>query len=125
VPAPCPAGARLIPSAAAPPSLPRPLQLTIDRGELNTGFGGTQPKDFDIQRRIQIVYLDEQVRVARFLPSEDLQDSEDAGEDEILFVFRRASGGADEEEEEEDEEEDARALKVGSGAWGGRGGAGP
>lgn len=50
-----------------------PSQLSIDRGELNTGVGGTQQKQFNIQRRIKIEFLDETLRIARFLPDEDLQ----------------------------------------------------
>ena len=47
------------------------LQLSIERGELNTGLG-TQQREFGIQRRIQVLYLDDTLRIARFLPDEDL-----------------------------------------------------
>jgi hypothetical protein len=63
--------------------------------------GGVQQREFDIQRRIQIAYLDETLRVARFMPSEELADDEageQRSEEEIIFVFRRA--GEEEEEEE-------------------------
>jgi hypothetical protein len=39
-------------------------QLSITEGEINAGFGAS-PKAFDIQRKIQIVYLDDTLRVAR------------------------------------------------------------
>jgi hypothetical protein len=40
------------------------MQLSIREGELN--FGVTkQSKEFDINRKIQIVYLDETLRIAR------------------------------------------------------------
>jgi hypothetical protein len=54
--------------------------------------GAPQLKEFNIQRRIQISYLDDTLRVARFLPSEELADDEAGGqksEEEIIFVFKR------------------------------------
>lgn len=41
------------------------VQLRITEGELNTGLG-TQQKEFDITRKIQIVYLDDTLRIARW-----------------------------------------------------------
>lgn len=64
-------------------------------------MGGVQQREFDIQRRIQIAYLDDTLRVARFLPSEELADDEageQRSEEEIIFVFKRV---VEEEEEEE------------------------
>lgn len=79
------------------------MQLTIDRGELSTGLGGTQQKEFNIQRRIQIAYLDDSFRIARFLPDDKLTDdeAEESQDEEILFVFRRVAdrAGADEDDE--------------------------
>lgn len=40
------------------------LQLTIKEGEISTG-PVKQSKAFDIERKIQIVYLDENLRIAR------------------------------------------------------------
>jgi hypothetical protein len=40
------------------------LQLSIREGELNLGVS-TQAKQFDINRKIQIVYLDDTLRIAR------------------------------------------------------------
>eukprot|EP00775_Hariotina_reticulata_P005046 gene5046-5287_t len=96
--------------------------LRITEGELNLGLG-TQQKEFDITRKIQIVYLDDTLRIARFLPSEDLVDeeSEEAQggpeSDEILFVFQRVVEAEEEEEEEvveevEEEEEERPASPV-------------
>jgi hypothetical protein len=83
--------------------------LSIDSGELNTGVG-QQSRDFDIQRRIQVVYLDDTLRIARFLPSSELTDSEqeeEGGEqEEILFVFKRAAEEEEAAAEEEPEEEE-------------------
>jgi hypothetical protein len=42
-------------------------QLRITEGELNIGLG-TQQKEFDITRKIQIVYLDDTLRIARSAP---------------------------------------------------------
>lgn len=39
-------------------------QLSIKEGEISTGLG-TQAKQFDIERRIKIVYLDDNLRIAR------------------------------------------------------------
>ena len=41
-------------------------------------MGAVQQKEFNIQRRIQIAYLDETLRIARFLPSEELADDDKA-----------------------------------------------
>jgi hypothetical protein len=75
-----------------PPTCHTPPQLEIERGELKTGVGAVQQKEFNIQRRIQIAYLDETLRIARFLPSEELADDEageQRSEEEIIFVFKR------------------------------------
>jgi hypothetical protein len=40
------------------------LQLSIKEGEISTGLG-KQTKEFDIERKIKIVYLDENLRIAR------------------------------------------------------------
>lgn len=75
---------RPLPNAYACPHLPTHTaaahphaQLSITRGELNTGFG-TQQREFDINRTIQLVYLDGNLRIARFLPNEDGEDGEGA-----------------------------------------------
>jgi hypothetical protein len=41
-------------------------QLRITEGELNSGVGGSIAKEFDIARKIQILYLDETLRIARW-----------------------------------------------------------
>lgn len=93
--------------------------LTIREGELNAGIVNQQ-KEFDITRKIQILYLDDTLRVARFLPSEDLadQESEEAQggpeSEEILFVFQRVAeeAQADEDEEEPEPEEERSGSPV-------------
>ena len=90
--------------------------MTIDSGELNTGVA-LQTRDFDIQRRIQLVYLDDTLRIARFLPSSELSDSEqeeEGGEqEEILFVFKKAP--EEEEEGAEEEPEGEEEVSLGGG----------
>ncbi|KAG2493381.1 hypothetical protein HYH03_008513 [Edaphochlamys debaryana] len=76
--------------------------LNITSGEVQAGVGGAIKKDFDIKRKIKILYLDDQIRVAQFLPS-DLQDSErdeNGGGDseDIVFVFQRVNAPAEEDE---------------------------
>jgi hypothetical protein len=44
---------------------PLPLQLSIKEGEISTG-PVKQSKSFDIERKIKIVYLDEDLRIARY-----------------------------------------------------------
>lgn len=64
------------------------LQLNITEGELKAGLGGAEKKVFDIQRKIKIMYLDDEYRVAKFLPS-DMKDNEGGkGNEEIIFVFK-------------------------------------
>ena len=48
------------------------------------------------QRVLQIAYLDDRVRVARFLPPEGDEEAEGS-----FYVFRRLGGEEEEEEEEE------------------------
>lgn len=103
------------------------FQLSITEGELN--FGVTkQAKTFNINRKIQIVYLDETLRIARFLPSEELSDSEaeeaqgGPESEQILFVFARSGQEAEEEAEEEEpaeEEQEERAASPVLGLFGG------
>lgn len=51
-----------------PALFPHPtLQLTIGRGEVNTGLGGSKQEELDIEVRMQITYLDDNLRVTRFL----------------------------------------------------------
>ena len=55
----------------------------------------------EVERMFEVLYLDERLRVARFLPEE--------GREPQLFVFRRAGNpeeAMDEEEEDEEEEEE-------------------
>jgi hypothetical protein len=52
-------GALLVVSACLPV-----LQLSIKEGEISTGLG-KQTKEFDIERKIKIVYLDDNLRIAR------------------------------------------------------------
>ncbi len=95
-------------------------QLEIERGELSTGVGGVQQREFDIQRRIQIAYLDDTLRVARFLPSEELADDEageQRSEEEILFVFKRVVEQEEEEEAVQVGAAAAEALQCDGGAW--------
>lgn len=40
------------------------VQLSIKEGEISTGLG-KQTKEFDIERKIKIVYLDDNLRIAR------------------------------------------------------------
>ena len=79
----------LPPCFPAPPPLPPPLppaQLTFP------GVDGKR-KGGPPQRVIQIAYLDDRVRVARFVPPEDEEGAEPS-----FYVFRRL---VDEEEQEE------------------------
>ncbi|EFJ43883.1 hypothetical protein VOLCADRAFT_106656 [Volvox carteri f. nagariensis] len=82
--------------------------LNITDGEISAGLGGPIKKTFDIQRKIKILYLDDKVRVAQFLPDDSLPDTEAdenggrSGED-VVFVFQRIT------EEAEAEEEDGQA----------------
>ncbi|GIL44491.1 hypothetical protein Vafri_1944 [Volvox africanus] len=77
--------------------------LNLTDIEISTGFGGPTKKTLDIKRRIKILYLDDEIRVAQFLPDETLPDTEAdenggrSGED-VVFVFQRIT----EEEETED-----------------------
>lgn len=83
------------------PISPDTFVLNITRGEIKAGIGGTVEKEFNIQRRIQISYLDERLRVARFIPSAELEDDEAAGQgstEEIIFVFERVAEAAEEDE---------------------------
>lgn len=41
------------------------VQLSIKEGEISTGLG-KQSKEFDIERKIKIVYLDDNLRIARW-----------------------------------------------------------
>lgn len=56
------------PHVCPPSSLPpNPCtQLSIKEGEISTGLG-SQTKEFDIERQIKIVYLDENLRIARYV----------------------------------------------------------
>ncbi len=86
------------------------MQLSIRKGELSTGIGGPQMREFDVARKIQIPYLDESLRIARLLPDDDLEDEESEGSSlegqPILFVFRKVQEDVEEEEEEEEEDGD-------------------
>lgn len=68
------------------------LQLDIKEGELKAGLGGAEKKTFDIKRKIQILYLDDEYRVAKFLPSDAKDDEAEANggksSEEIIFVFK-------------------------------------
>lgn len=52
------------------------------------------------RRVIEITYLDEDIRVGRFIPEED------SSMDGSFYIFKRLGGGDDEEEEEDDDEEE-------------------
>lgn len=83
------------------PISPDTFILSISTGEIQAGLGGPVKKEFNIKRKIKILYLDDELRVALFLPSEDLPDSESAErEEDIVFVFQRIKDAAEEEAEE-------------------------
>ncbi|MEW5307257.1 MAG: hypothetical protein WDW36_009665 [Sanguina aurantia] len=94
--------------------------LNITRGEISTGFGGPIVKEFDIQRQIKIEYLDERLRIARFQPSDSLDDeqanSSEGGkiQDEILFIFGRIQEDEDEDEDDDDAPTPRLVLKSGT-----------
>ncbi|KXZ56152.1 hypothetical protein GPECTOR_1g13 [Gonium pectorale] len=73
------------------PISPDTFILNITSGELSTGLGGPQKKEFNIQRKIKILYLDEDIRVALFLPSEELADSE---ADQVRQQIKERGGSA-------------------------------
>ncbi|KAG2450565.1 hypothetical protein HYH02_005066 [Chlamydomonas schloesseri] len=91
--------------------------LNITEGEIMAGLGGPARKTFDIQRKIQILYLDDEIRVALFLPTEGLADTEaeengGSSNEDIVFVFQRIAETAEEEEApaEDDGEEAPKAA---------------
>ncbi|PNH12287.1 putative plastid-lipid-associated protein 8, chloroplastic [Tetrabaena socialis] len=100
--------------------------LNITNGELVAGLGGPVKKDFNIQRKIKILYLDDEIRIALFLPSEDLPDTEadengGRSQDDIVFVFQRITeAAAPEEEQSEDSDGEDEAPKVSFPFGGGR-----
>ncbi|KAG2440887.1 hypothetical protein HXX76_003741 [Chlamydomonas incerta] len=86
--------------------------LNITEGEIMAGLGGPVKKAFDIQRKIQILYLDDEIRVALFLPTEGLADTEadengGSSQEDIVFVFQRIAESAEEEAPAEDDGEEA------------------
>lgn len=99
--------------------------LTIDSGEIKSGVGGAQSKELNIQREVQIVYLDEVLRIARYLPvegqsGEDEDEESSGGEEESLFVFKRAGVEleAAEQEDSDDEEPEEKPAPRSVAAFG-------
>ncbi|GFR47215.1 hypothetical protein Agub_g8896 [Astrephomene gubernaculifera] len=79
--------------------------LNISSGEIMPGVGGPIKKDFNIQRKIKILYLDEDVRVTLFLPSDEVRDNQAAQdgsreEDPVVHIFQRVKEQADTEDAE-------------------------
>ncbi|GLC33002.1 hypothetical protein PLESTB_000381600 [Pleodorina starrii] len=99
--------------------------LNITDGEISAGLGGPIKKTFNIKRTIKILYLDDELRVAQFLPSADLPDTEAdenggrSGED-VVFVFQRITEEAEDEAQADDGEGAEQASKPAPFFGGGR-----
>ena len=84
------------------------MQVTLQAPTISLNGGAEKPqstKNYPVERRFEVVYLDEQLRITRYLPEEE-------GKETILFVQRRVPAEAPEPSEPEPKPTEASAELV-------------